>query len=176
MKQRFVHSLLALQRRSLVAGLDFATAIVSNTMLDVARDELANIAVRDGATHVLWLDTDMVFPPDALDRLLAHDLPIVGANYRTRQETVKESSACVNGKRMAPRTEGLEEAVSIGLGLCLMKAEVFHGLAKPWFAMIQAGEDAHFFLKLFDQKGVRPVVDHKLSAEVGHVSETVLML
>src|SRR5574341_488017 len=48
--------------------------------VEIARNVLTGAVLFEvpDATHLLWIDDDMVFEPDALDRLLAHDLPIVG--------------------------------------------------------------------------------------------------
>lgn len=73
-----------------------------------------------------------------------------------------------------PKDEGLEEVDMAGFGVCLMRAEVFSGLPKPWFVNFGKGEDAFFFRKLSEVKGIRPVVDHLFSADVGHVAEAVL--
>lgn len=166
-----------------MAGLDFKTEIVTRTLIDIAREELAMRALKGEADYLLWLDVDMVFPVDTLERLLAHDLPVVGANCRLRNDGVGASSAtkrATMGARqgfmpIAPKASGLEEVDVIGLALCLMKAEMFESLPQPWFAMVRQGEDGFFFQRLFGHKGVRPVVDHALSKQIGHVAETVLM-
>ncbi|MBU1767873.1 MAG: glycosyltransferase [Candidatus Omnitrophica bacterium] len=40
-------------------------------------------------THLLWIDDDMVYPPDALEKLLAHDLPFVGGLCHDRRHPFK---------------------------------------------------------------------------------------
>ena len=52
---------------------------VEDRPVDDARQWLTREALSvEGLTHVLWIDDDMEFPPDALQRLLAHDQAIVG--------------------------------------------------------------------------------------------------
>jgi hypothetical protein len=181
-KLQFVECLLALQKRALLAGMDFKTEVVSRTLIDIAREELVTRALRGDADYLLWLDVDMVFPADTLDKLLAPELPVVGANARVRNDGVGASSATkrasMGGRSgfmpIQPKTEGLEEVDAMGLAVCLMKVEVFRDLPQPWFAMVKQGEDGFFFERLFEQKGIRPVVDHALSMECGHVAEIVL--
>ena len=48
------------------------------------REWLSNEAEKIGADWLLWLDSDQTFPADTLLRLLAHGLPLVGANYPQR--------------------------------------------------------------------------------------------
>ena len=59
------------------------------TLIANQRQELVFEALQAGCSHILFLDTDMRFPKDTLDRLLAHDEPIVAANYATRRMPVK---------------------------------------------------------------------------------------
>lgn len=57
--------------------------------LDIARTGLAKLFLQleEGSyTHVLWIDSDMKWPPTLLQRLLAHDLPIVSATYFQRTD------------------------------------------------------------------------------------------
>jgi len=113
-------------------------------------------------------------------RLMAHNVPIVGANYRHRRlpDEVRSTAAnIVDGESVsiAPKAEGVEAVDVVGMGVCLTKTEVFRNLPKPWFEMGRFGEDASFCLKA-KAHGFQPRVDHRLSAEVGHVAETVLGL
>src|SRR5210317_1806542 len=45
--------------------------------------EMRNVIIRNavamGCSHLMFLDADMVYPPDTISKLLAHDLPVVGA-------------------------------------------------------------------------------------------------
>lgn len=65
-------------------GYNFEVKVISGTLVYLAREELAHYAVRNGFSHVLWLDSDMVFEPDILDRMLAHGKPFVSAAFRSR--------------------------------------------------------------------------------------------
>jgi len=55
------------------------------TLIVNQRDQLADMALQAGSSHVLWLDSDMMFPVDTVQRLLHHQVPIVAGNYVTRQ-------------------------------------------------------------------------------------------
>src|SRR5512139_4338352 len=41
-------------------------------------------ALRDGYTHLLFVDDDMYFPPEIFDHLSKHDKPMVAVNYQTK--------------------------------------------------------------------------------------------
>ena len=51
---------------------------VSSSDLPGSRDLLLQRAIEWQARYLLWLDADHVFPAQALVRLLAHRLPVVG--------------------------------------------------------------------------------------------------
>lgn len=57
----FLNSLLGLQARLIRDGVDFEIKIESGTLVYMARDRLASRAINHGFSHVLWLDSDMVF-------------------------------------------------------------------------------------------------------------------
>lgn len=179
-KYPFVMSLLALQKaQTLAGGFEVDMVTVRNQVIDHARMYLAEAALSVEAEYLLWLDADMAFPRDTLERLISHNLPVVAANYRKRSFNNKVSTAAMLDGEDAyvpiqPKDDGLEEVDVVGFGVCLMKAEVFSGLPQPWFVNYGKGEDAFFFRKLKEAKGIRPVVDHRLSAEVGHVAEAIL--
>ena len=63
---RFAQSLATLQKvGECVIGFQVGSLVY------VARENLAGGAIEMGADYVLWLDSDMVFNPDTLVRLLA---------------------------------------------------------------------------------------------------------
>ena len=57
----FMESLIGLTRRLDRDKVCYEIGIESGTLVYMARDRLASKAVNNGFTHVLWLDSDMVF-------------------------------------------------------------------------------------------------------------------
>ena len=49
-----------------------------------ARNSMTKTALDNGADYLLWVDADMIFPPDALVRLLNRNVDIAGTEYRRR--------------------------------------------------------------------------------------------
>lgn len=132
------------------------------------------LARQVGASHILFLDSDMRFPEDTLDRLLAAGKDIVAANYvqRTMPEwwVARKQGASVSS---AGRT-GYERVESVGCGVMLITLSVFDTLPQPWFSTPfngseHIGEDLYFCqharAKRFDVW-----IDHDLSQAVGHTS------
>lgn len=82
----FVKSLTALTVRLKDDGIDFDVEIMSGTLVYFARDNIACKAINGGYTHVLWLDSDMVFTDDILDDLAFSGKQFVSGIYHARRK------------------------------------------------------------------------------------------
>lgn len=181
--------------------LEIETFIVSSSMLTEGRHRLVAEALAWEADYMLWLDADHVFPHDAFVRLWSHNLPIVGANYARRCTPTAPTAAYYDaGDPVAKQlytTKELAEAGTVepcahmGFGLCLMNMKIFDALQDhaeqhgdgnflPLFKFEPTedkvgmiGEDVFFFRKCRDA-GLKVVVDHALSWEVGHIGEVIM--
>jgi glycosyltransferase involved in cell wall biosynthesis len=99
------------------------------------RNAGARVLLEHGAEWILFVDSDMQFPPSALAQLLQHDVDIVGADYRYRGTPFKRMGGY--DKATMPQSDtGLVEREFLGLGLFLVKAPVFAKVGQPWFARI----------------------------------------
>ena len=78
MHSEFVKSLTALILKLQRDGVDFTLDINPGSLIHIARDKIACKAINEGYTHVLWLDSDMVFGPDLLE-----DLQFCGKSFVT---------------------------------------------------------------------------------------------
>lgn len=79
----FVKSLLALQRQ---IRCDYEVCIISGTLVYRARDALAKKAIEEDFTHVLWLDSDMVFQETLLEDLMWPEKEFVSGVYQARRK------------------------------------------------------------------------------------------
>ena len=61
--------------------LDLRRFLATGCWLPELREKTTDAALRAQCDAVLYLDSDMRFPTSALVRLLAHDQPVVAANY-----------------------------------------------------------------------------------------------
>lgn len=150
------------------------------TLIIDQRCNLAKEALKEKADWILWIDSDMRFPKDALSRLLAHDKPIVAANYVTRSIPVEPISFNFTGSAWVrvptlPHSKGLEQVTGTGMGLMLTKASIFPELEMPWFHVAYStvnqtfhGEDM-FFCQKAGAKGYPTLIDHDLSKQVKHI-------
>ena len=73
----FVKSLTDLIRRLDADEVNYEIAFQNATLVYIGRDRLAEKAMNEGFSHVLWLDSDMVFTADLLDDLMFCGKPFV---------------------------------------------------------------------------------------------------
>lgn len=129
------------------------------------------------ATHILWVEDDMQFPPDALHCLFAWRQQWVGANYPIRTGPPFDNTALALDKTRVQTTadkRGLEQVLYTGYGCTLMDITLFEKVAQPWFEMSWIGDDNYATTDWYLSEKVRaagiPIyVDHDLSKRIGHV-------
>ncbi len=109
------------------------------------RERIVDIAISQMCSHLFFVDADMSFPSDTLNKLLDLDKDIVGGMYNYRklplQTTVKfigKDGTSVEGE--VPREPF--KVAAIGAGCLLIKMNVFSQLKKPCFQVeqIESGE------------------------------------
>ena len=88
----FVKSLTGLTGELNRQRIDYTVEIQTGTLVYIARNKLACKAVNEGFTHVLWLDSDMVFHETILDDLLFCEKEMVCGAFVSRRPMY---SACV---------------------------------------------------------------------------------
>ena len=157
----------------------------SGTLLSAQRQDLAKSAIEAGCTHTLWLDSDMRFPKDTIVRLLKHDIGIVCANYAkrrfptepiaVRKNTEGEDAKTIQRVYTEDHSTGLVDVDYCGMGVMLVKAEVYKTMEYPWFAIPWVpnaqdymGEDV-WFCRRAAENGTKTYIDQDLSKEVHHI-------
>ena len=80
----FSYSLSNLMKVSTQMGVDTHLFFDSSTILINQRENLIDNSIEMGTEWCLWLDSDMMFPPTTLLRLLSHKEDIVACNYMKR--------------------------------------------------------------------------------------------
>jgi hypothetical protein len=103
--------------------------------------EMRNSLVRDArlaqCSHLLMLDTDQMYPPDTIPRLLAHRKPVVGARIRRRYPPFESLMfRGTVGEYTAVKTWTPGELLAVdatGTGCILYDMRVFGQIAAPWF-------------------------------------------
>lgn len=152
------------------------------TLIASQRENLAEQAILSGCDYILWLDTDMRFPKDIYARLKKHNKDIVACNYATRRipvETVAFDAIETEWKHVytSEKDTGLREVTAVGMGVMLVKTDVYKKIQKPWHligysAVVNdySGEDI-FFCKQARSAGYKILIDQDASKEIAHIGE-----
>jgi GT2 family glycosyltransferase len=129
-----------------------AISTVKHYGVDMARNELVNIALKLNMKYILFWDTDVIpYDNNAIIDLIykanKYNLDIVSGNYASKR------AIGITDNRYAPSCwiysdkdnkflnaindlNGIKECDTVGLGFCLIKADIFKDLSKPYFKYI----------------------------------------
>jgi hypothetical protein len=174
---QFLQSLMRLQMES-SGKVDHMIHHAIGSRITLNRNRLVDMARDAKATHLLFLDADMVFPPDVIPHLLAYKKDIVCATYSKRDSDRRPIGKLVSGETAVAKGPLVEFAL-VGFGCMLIKMETFDKLPKPYFAEPQAegcdfaeGEDMYFCRRV-RAAGYQIWVDVPLSERMGHIGSMV---
>jgi hypothetical protein len=158
---------------SIVVGKSSIVADARNLGLDYAQ--------KFNADYILFIDSDMTFPRDALLRLLVRNVDIIGATY-SRRTAPHHFLGDILPEQPVDAPKGLLEMTRIPTGFLLVKSSVFERLKKPYFrfrvdeeAGVNIGEDYDFSDRV-RSLGFRIWCDPYLSKELGHIGEHAFKL
>lgn len=140
---QYTGALLALWS-ALPGQLDWKTT--SGTLIAWARNTLASLVLESGHSHLLFIDSDIDYPPDLIRRMLDFDAPIVSAVCPHRVLDVprfhemarawdepgvawaRSLSFVLELETPHVERDGFYRALRTGTGLMLIKREVFETL------------------------------------------------
>lgn len=152
------------------------------------RTAAARTALENNATHILWVDSDMIMREDAAIRLLNHKLPVVGLNSVAKTGELNPTSTIRGSGVSSVGKTGLQKVTSTGLAFVLTDAEIYQNLEFPWFGhkwtyrgmdndhigppknwglWSWSFEDAWFFERV-RKAGYDIYIDHDASQSLGH--------
>ena len=146
--------------------------VIEGSCISANREKLVDMTSE--ATHILFIDEDMGFEPDALKLLMRHEQPIVGCNYKVRIEGGNFTAMAAGGRVITDENKtGIERVYYTGFGFCLIKREVFNKIEKPWFLHDYKDgeyitEDSGFAAKVKTAR-IPWHVDHDASKLICHV-------
>jgi len=130
-------------------------AVCRNTLIYEARNDLAALALEEGFDRVLWLDSDMSFPPSLLRRLSTHldqGREMVTGLYFTRKDPIlpviyRELNSLAVSYTDYER-DALFPVAACGFGAVLMTADLIRAVAEKYPRPFQPedgfGEDLSF--------------------------------
>lgn len=178
---QFAQSLALLQKVD-----ECAIAFQMGSLIYNSRNNLATMAVNKGVDYILWLDSDMMFPPDVLKRLLEDrdkgDI-VTGIYYRRVQPfkpvlfsklTIDDNGCSWEGYDDYPKEDCFEIA-GCGFGCVLTPVNVFLDVLNKFdnmFAPIGGvGEDLSFCWRA-SQCGYKIIADPQV--QCGHIGHYVI--
>ena len=164
---------------------DCAIAFQMGSLIYTSRNDLARKAVEMGADQVLWLDSDMLFKPDTLKRLIDGQKygDIVSGLYFRRVApyspvlfdtlTIDDEGCKWTEPKEIPNE--IFEVQAVGFGCVLTPTDVFLSVVEKFGLMfspiMNVGEDLSFCWRA-RQCGYKIVVDP--SVECGHVGHHIV--
>ena len=139
--------------------------IGSKTLIDAARNQIAITAIDSRFTHVLFLDSDQTFMPDALNKLLSRDKDVISGIYPQRtfflhpviyaKGVDKESDRAGYKHIISWDIKGGPFEIDMcGAGCLLIKTSVLQKIGEPFFSSgvnsegQYKGEDVYFCEKV----------------------------
>ncbi len=152
------------------------------SLVAINRNKAIEQAQEAGVDWALFLDSDMIFPPDTLHRLLRHGKDIVGGTYIKRSPPYGILGVPLNNEDIEVTT-GIAEVAALPTGCLLINMRVFARLKRPYFRTpateetdgvlpkIQ-GED-YYFCTTARAAGFKIWMDVDLSKMLGHIGQFV---
>jgi hypothetical protein len=151
---------------------------IRSSILPKSRQTLVDAAIESNATHLLFLDADMTFPPNLARRLLAHKVDVVGCNCVTKQFP---SLPTARNEDLSPvpfeQEKPLIPVWRVGTGVLMVTTDVLRKLPRPCFTPRwdegtndYVGED-WAFIEHVENAGYTVHLDTELSKEIGHVGK-----
>lgn len=147
--QMWTDTAMSLVALSAYSARIYNLAIVSekNSMITDARTNVVKKALEFGSDYLLWIDSDMTFPMDALQRLISHDKDVVCAIYNKRVHPYETLGKVKGGQAaMADITDsGLVEMDYVPGGFMLVNMRVYRAMIEPEF------EQQLFYREMYDR-------------------------
>jgi hypothetical protein len=128
-----VHSLLRFVKAPTVdADINFNAGDYSVAQ---ARNSLSANFLEGDWTHLLFIDSDLVFTPEDVARVCSHDVPVVGGMYPIKREG--PIIWCGNtfpgeGKQEPPQEDGLQRIRYVGTGFVCIERSVLERMREAF--------------------------------------------
>lgn len=185
---QFAHSLATLTSYG-IKDCEISIWFNLGSLIYTSRNEIAKRAIQTGADLVMWFDSDMVFNPDTLTRMLNvlddNDLDMLSGIYYRRTEPfspviyrhmdIDEEEEKAQYDDVVTFPNELFEIEACGFGCVLMKTEMFIDVYTHYGNMFSPigniGEDIAFCWRA-RQCGYKIYAEPSIM--LGHVSHTVV--
>ena len=174
---RFMAQLGILQAQPWYHG----TIIDTSKPIDHSRNQIVEKFLIDQplSTHLLFLDSDCLLPPNTVERMLSLNVPVVSGVVVQKMPPFYP----LMNVRIAPDTyrfairwpEGQAIAVdAVGMGCFLCRRDVYQKYGPPWFSFGGKQSEDYFACERMQAAGYQILVD--TTVEVGHIGDYVYSL
>lgn len=168
----FVKSLHDLTERLHADKIDFDVKFESGTLVYLARDRIARYSIENGYTHVLWLDSDMVFKPEDFYKLRDSGKAFISGICVGRR---KPHNSCLferlsPSKRFTSYKSGVFEIAACGFAFVLVETQiikdVIRGYKTGFLPTASYGEDLAFCVRV---AGLKHTMYAHGDVKIGHI-------
>lgn len=188
----YTESLLAMQKElqadKRLGVQDMCLLYYCSSVIPDNRQKIVEMARKWEATHVLWIDDDMRWPPSAakglihtmtqLAKLDKDNYPmILGANCIKRKYPIEYMATDFDGKTevVSKDKRGMDPVLYTGNSFILVDMKVYDTVPQPWYAFPwnsaenRFGTEDVFFMDKARQFGLQTYVVHECGEMIDHV-------
>ena len=177
---RFFQSYETITTYAQQRGIRTVPLVIERLHVDRARNEIADMflhpekprlpqtpnglpEIYKQCSHLLFLDDDMLFPPNTIEKLLSDDVPLVGGLYFARNEPhLPIAYHKVEGNQWVAVTQwkaGLQYVDAVGTGCMLIRRDVLEKMERPYFKFDDVMGEDMFFCEQAKKLGYDVVLD-----------------
>lgn len=112
-----------------------------------SRNRLAEYAIKIGAEYLLFIDDDVIIPPNCYNKLIYwanEGYDVVSGVYYSKQIPPQPLIYRGRGNGYLSKWKVgdiIKDADGVGMGLILIKTDVFKKISKPWFFSVVGEKD-----------------------------------
>ena len=148
--------------------------------IETMRNNIVQQAMDSKCTHLIMMDTDQIYHPDTIPKMLSHRLPVVGCLVYRRYppfDPLMLKGSIGRYQTIAEwEPESLVEVDATGAGCLMFEMDVFRQMPFPWFKFSKSsegdvGEDIGFCSDL-KRAGYKIFVDTSIPA--GHLTQLIV--
>jgi hypothetical protein len=174
------HAVMCYVRLVAAASKDPRYEIVPLILYGIPMPHVRNVMIEEllkqNCDYLLSIDDDEIYPPTVLDTLMAHDKDIVAGLYFKRNAppvtpnilNLVEDGPKKIYKEVMNYEKGLIRVDAVGMGMTLIRSELFRKIKPPWFVANypEFSEDVYFCLQAM-MAGYKVWADTNLV--IGHI-------
>lgn len=147
--------------------------------VDNARNHIVDEFLKSDCTHLFFIDSDTIPPPDSIRKMLAHNMgiisgltPIIELDAKSDRFYRKWNCVGMDDKHLQPNT-GVKQVKGAGGSCIMIRRDVFEKLETPYYRFlyeddrgkqIMVSEDIYFIAKALG-KGIEAYCDTSIIAK-----------